>query len=160
MAKKSKIKKPVLSVSEGTTTEVFTRKEAIAEARRSLDNAKEILNEKTSILNDRYSDQKYVRQASGMAYLAATIPIRSFLFEQGIVKDKRKLPKTIDQYTMFIKKLVLSDSEGTRNGKLMDYYNTVYENLHVAGYYEGYCNVGMIKSGFENVKKIIDTLDQ
>ena len=146
MAKKSKIKKKI-------TTEVFTRKEAIAEARRYLDNAKEILNEKTSIQNDRYSDQKYVRQASGMAYLAATIPIRSFLFEQGIVKDKRKLPKTIDQYTMFIKKI-------PRNGKLMDYYNTVYENLHVAGYYEGYCNVGMIKSGFENVKKIIDTLDQ
>jgi len=146
MAKKSKIKKKI-------TTEVFTRKESIAEARRYLDNAKEILNEKTSILNDRYSDQKYVRQASGMAYLAATIPIRSFLFEQGIIKDKRKLPKTIDQYTMFIKKI-------PRNGKLMDYYNTVYENLHVAGYYEGYCDVKMIKSGFEKVQKIIDILNQ
>lgn len=41
----------------------------------------------------------------------------------------------------------------------MDYYNTVYENLHVGGYYEGFCDVKMIKSGFKNVKKIIDTLD-
>lgn len=142
MKSKSKTKKPQIPA---------TKEEAIAEARRYLSNAKDILKSKTSIKNDRYLDKKYVREASAMAYLSAIIPIKWYLFGKGIITNKRKLPKSYDQYTMFIKKI-------PRNGKLMDYYNTVYENLHVAGYYEGYSDVKLIKSGFEKAQKIIDML--
>ena len=144
MAKKDKSKKRVSEILK-------TKKEAIAQARRYLANAKDTLINNTSIKNDRYVDSKYVSEASAMAYLAPTIAIKGYLLEHGIVNDKRKLPKSYDQYTMFIKKI-------PRNGKLMDHYNTVYENLHIDGYYEGHCNVKLIKGGFESAKKIIEIL--
>ena len=42
----------------------------------------------------------------------------------------------------------------------MNYFNTVYEILHVDGYYEGQTNVKQIKAGFEGTKKIIDVIAQ
>lgn len=144
MAKKDKSKKRVSEIPK-------TKKEAIAKARRYLSNAKDTLIKKTVIQHDRYVDSKYVSEASAMGYLAATIAIKGYLLEHGIVDNRRKLPKSYDQYTMFIKKVPL-------NGKLMAHYNTVYENLHISGYYEGHCNVKLIKGGFESAKKIIEIL--
>ncbi|MBW8051421.1 MAG: hypothetical protein FVQ77_13985 [Cytophagales bacterium] len=144
MAKKDKSKKRVPQIPK-------TKKEAIAQARRYFSNAKDTLINKTSIKNDRYVDSKYVSEASAMGYLAATIAIKGYLLEHGIVDGRHKLPKSYDQYTMFIKKV-------PKNGKLMAHYNTVYENLHIAGYYEGYCNVKLIKGGFESAQKIIEIL--
>jgi len=142
--KKHKIKKKI----EIQPTK--TIKEAVDKANLYFDNAKDFL-AKSSIKDDRYENEKYVREASGMGYLAATIAIRGYLFHHGIIKDRRKLPKSYDQYTMFIKKI-------PRNGKLMNYFNTVYEILHVDGYYEGQTNVKQIKAGFEGAKKIIDII--
>ena len=148
MAKKLKGKKKQLDYYKEIPK---TKKEAIAKAERYLANAKETINTKTSIEHERYKNAKYVSEASGMAYLAAVIAIKGYLLETEIVKNKYDLPKRYDQYTFCIRKI-------PRNGKLMDHFNTVYENLHVAGYYEGFCNVNFIKGGFESARKIIDML--
>lgn len=79
-----------------------------------------------------------------------------------VVKTKVEAIKMAHRYFVnakeTIKKLVLNDSEGTQNGKLMSYYNIVYQNLHLFGYYRNGVDVEMIKSGFSQAKDVINML--
>lgn len=69
-----------------------TRDKAIAEAKKFLKNAKEILS-KVKIEYERYTDTKYVREASAMAYLAALRAIDAYLLGKGV--EPEKLPSSI-----------------------------------------------------------------
>ncbi|MEW6687051.1 MAG: DUF5618 family protein [Candidatus Edwardsbacteria bacterium] len=46
----------------------------------------------------------------------------------------------------------------TKNGRIKNAFSTVYENLHIFGYYRGGTDVDMIKGGFEKAKIIIEVL--
>lgn len=124
---------------------------SISEAYRYLANAKETIG-KSPIEYGRYSDSKYVREAAGMAYLAALKAIDVYLLHIGT--ERAKLPKSIDGYWDLIRKKI------PLNGKLMASVNTVYENLHVFAYYRGGTATQMVKEGFENVKKIIEMINK
>jgi len=125
-----------------------TPESAFFNAKRYFENAKETLL-KSKIEYDRYKDEKYVKEASGMAYLAALQAIDGYLLSMGVPSDK--LPTSITEYEKSLQKI-------PHNGKLMAAMGTVYENLHILGYYRGGVDVNMIKSGFQKAKFIIDTL--
>ena len=125
-----------------------TKQEALSESMRFYANAKETL-KKSSIEYKIYKDSKYVRESSGMAYLAALKAIDGYLL--GIGVDHAKLPKSIQGYEAAINKI-------PKNGKLRSYLNIVYENLHILAYYRGGVSVEMVKEGFARTKDIINML--
>ncbi len=123
-------------------------KDAFSKAIRYLKNAKETL-AKSPIEYDLYKDEKYVKEASGMAYLAALTAIDGYLLSIGRTPDK--LPASITEYEDAMRKI-------PHNGKLMSALVCVYQNLHIFGYYRGGVATGMIKEGFQKARLIIDTL--
>ncbi len=127
-----------------------TPDKAIKEAKLHLKNAREILS-KVPIEYGRYKDTKKVKEASAIAYLSALRAIDSYLLSRGYTSDK--LPSSIEEYFKVIKKI-------PRNGKLVAYLNTAYENLHILGYYRGGVNVDMIKAGIKAVEEIIKMLEK
>jgi len=127
-----------------------TKPDAIKIANRYFSNAKQTLN-KSPIVYKAYQDSKYVSEACAMAYLATLRAIDGYLVGSGI--PETNLPDTHIQYTEAIKKI-------PKNGKLMNYYNIVYQNLHLLGYYRGGVSVNMIKDGFGRAKEIIEMLSK
>jgi hypothetical protein len=127
----------------------LTKEEAIAEAKRFLKNAKEILS-KIKIEYGRYTDTKYVREASAMAYLAGLKAIDAYLLGRGTSPDK--LPTSIQEYFGAISKI-------PKNDKLKAYLSTAYENLHIFAYYCVGVSVDMIKAGIKSVEEIIKMLE-
>jgi len=140
-SKKAKYKKAIIT----------TREEAIKEAYRYLDNAKETLS-KIPIENNIYKDAKYVKEAAGIAYLSALTAIDGYLIWKGIEGDK--LPASFEGYWAAVHKNI------PLNGKLHDSLTVVYQNLHILAYYRGGVGVEMVKEGFSNAKKIIDMLSK
>jgi len=124
-----------------------TPREAIQEAKRFYKNAKDIL-KKAPIRNDVYQDTKPVREASALGYLSCIFAIDSYLLSKGTKPNE--LPAKVEEYMKALKKV-------PHNGKLIDSYIVVYQNLHILGYYRGGVGVGMIKEGFKHAKLIIDT---
>ena len=137
--KKYKFKKEALKSKE----------DAIKKANRYFDNAKETLR-KSAIEYNAYQDSKYVSEASAMGYLAVLRAIDGYLLGIGA----GDLPDSHEQYTYIISKKI------PKNGKLKNYYNIVYQNLHLLGYYRGGIGVEMIKEGFSSAKKIIQMLSK
>ncbi len=121
-----------------------------SEAYRYLQNARETLHKSDIDYGTVYHDSKYVREAAGIAYLAALKAIDSYLLRKGVKVDD--LPDSIEEYRLLINKKI------PLNGKLMAALKVAYENLHLLAYYRGGTSVGMIKAGFDNCRKIIDML--
>ncbi len=121
------------------------------EAKRYLDNAKGHLKE-APIEYNRYQDAKPVREACGIGYLGVLLALDGYFLEQGISKDK--LPDSTEGYEVLLKKCLV------HNGKLRQSFYTVYENLHLLGYYRGGLSVDMIKDGFQKARLIIDILSK
>ena len=133
------------------TTKLKRNEYSIGEAYRYLANAKQTIS-KSSIEYGIYTDSKYVREAAGIAYLSALKAIDTYLINKGIAE--KDLPSSIEEYRTLVKKRI------PLNGKLMAALKIVYENLHLFAYYRGGTDVKMVKSGFEQCKKIIDMLDK
>ncbi|MBK8397700.1 MAG: DUF5618 family protein [Leptospiraceae bacterium] len=127
-------------------TSIDTKEQAIKEAYRYLQNAKDTL-AKIPIEDGIYMDSKYVREASGIAYLAPLLAIDGYLIGKGVPKSK--LPKSTEHYWEVIPKIPY-------NAKLRNKFTSVYENLHLFGYYRGGVNVEMIKDGIKHAKEIVD----
>lgn len=125
-----------------------TKNECIKEARRYFQNSKRTLR-KGKKRGSRYQDVKYVRDASGMAYLSVLMAIDGYLIQKGT--DTNKLPKNISEYYRAIAKL-------PKNGKLNTMLNNVYDDLHVWGYYRGMQSVKIINAAFGEAKELIDYL--
>jgi len=123
----------------------------ISEAYRYLANAKETLG-KSQIEYGRYCDSKYVREAAGMAYLAALKALDVYFVSIGT--EKKKLPKSIDGYWNLI------HSKIPLNGKLSAAMSNVYENMHVFAYYRGGTELNLVKAGFENARKVIEMISK
>ena len=128
-----------------------TKEDALKKENLYFINAKETL-KKSPIEYNAYQNSKYVCEASAMAYLAALRAIDGYLLGIGI--PETNLPDSHIQYSETIKKKI------PKNGKLMNYYNIVYQNLHLFGYYREGVGVGMIKEGFSSAKEIINILSK
>jgi hypothetical protein len=121
------------------------KQRAFAEAMRYMDNAKTILQQKANKEAGYYADKKYVRMACGTAYNAVLIALDAYLELKG-VKLKKGKRKSIEFYVMHI---------AERDRKLLKELNTVYEILHLSGYYDGIQNAKVIATGFEVACRII-----
>ena len=126
-----------------------SKSNALTEAQRYLANAKETLR-KSAIENGTYQDEKYVKEACGIAYLAALLAIDGWLVDRDLWS--KKATNSIQAYQISIKK-------HPKYKALNNYLNAVYETLHLLGYYYGSTNKNVIKEGLDNVNNIIDLID-
>lgn len=102
------------------------------EAIRYLNNAKEIL-KNIPVEDATYTDVKPVREALGTAYLAILEAINEYLvLKKGFTK--KELPKSVDEYRVMLKKYM---AHAGHNGKLLREFESLYDALHIAGYYRG-----------------------
>lgn len=119
------------------------------ESLRYLQNAKEILI-KTPIEDNEYTDVKPVREAFGTAYLAVLEAINEALLKKGLTK--KELPKSVDEYRKVLRKYF-----AVHNGKLMRSFESLYDTLHIAGYYRGLLyNATLVKDSLKAAKEFID----
>jgi len=140
-----------MSKSKKNKLEPITSEEAFVEALRFLKNAKETI-AKSPTRHNRYQDLKYVRKASGIAYLAALRAIDGYLLRCGI--QINKLPKSYEEYWSAKEKYI------PVNGRFDSAFVIVYENLHLFAELSNASSVVLVKAGFENCKKIIEMLEK
>jgi hypothetical protein len=123
------------------------------EALRYLNNAKEILRN-TRIEEDVYTDVKPVREALGTAYLAILEAINEGLVEKRGY-TKKDLPKSVDEYRKVLKKYY-----AVHNGKLMREFESLYDLLHIAGYYRGLIyRATVVKDAIKDSKQFIEKIN-
>ncbi len=104
-------------------------KGAPSEAFRYLNNARGILRH-VPVEREIYLDRKPVREAMGTAYLAVLEAINEALYRRGVTR--RELPKSVDAYREALQRHLAA-----HNGKLMREFESLYDLLHIAGYYRG-----------------------
>ncbi|MDI6800453.1 MAG: DUF5618 family protein [Thermodesulfovibrionales bacterium] len=121
------------------------------EAVRYLENAKELLR-KSPIEGNRYSDEKHVKSACGVAYLGVLKAIEESLLKKGL--PKKELPKKVEEYRKALQKYI-----STHNGKLLKEFDDLYDELHIAGYYRGLLHrVDIVKGALKSAKEFIEKL--
>ncbi|MCL2220457.1 MAG: DUF5618 family protein [Chitinispirillia bacterium] len=127
---------------------VFLSRE-YAEAVRYMDNAREMLQKAKKRDDGFYTDKKYVRTACGTAYSGVLVALDAWFTLKGVKNPKKNGRKSVDFYKMNLSQL---------DKKMADYYDTVYGNLHLCGYYDGRLDVDTIQSGFRRACEIIEKI--
>ena len=121
------------------------------EALRYLNNAKKIL-KKASIENGIYTDIKPVREAFGTAYLAVLEAIDAVLIKKGV--SQKELPKSVDAYRKALQKHL-----AVHNGKLLKEFESLYNLLHIAGYYRKLLDrVDIVRDALKAAKAFIEKI--
>jgi hypothetical protein len=121
------------------------------ESIRYIENAKEILR-KSPVEDNYYTDIKYVKTALGCVYLGVLKAIDEFLLSKGV--ERYKLPKKVEEYEKSLKRY-----GGVYNGKLMRQFETIYHELHIAGYYRGDLQrISIVKEAIANAKDFIEKI--
>ncbi|MDA8215965.1 MAG: DUF5618 family protein [Nitrospiraceae bacterium] len=121
------------------------------EAIRYLENAKELLR-KSPIEDNRYTDDKYVKSACGVAYLGVLKAIEESLINKGLTR--KELPKKVEEYRKALQKYV-----SIHNGKLLKEFDDLYDELHIAGYYRGMLHrVDVVKAVLKGAKEFIEKI--
>lgn len=121
------------------------------EAIRYFENANELLS-RSPIEDNTYTDIKYVQEACGTAYLAVLKAIDEYLISKGV--SQKDLPDSIEGYRKMLTKYL-----SAYNGKLTKDFNSLYNLLHIAGYYRGLLDkVEIIKDTFKIARAFIERL--
>lgn len=117
----------------------------IQEAKRYLDNAREILSEKAQKQGGYYQDRKYVKMAGNTAYNGILVALDSLLGKK--VKGR----KDVTWYKEGVAKI---------DKKILNSFVAAYDTLHLALGYDGNLNVDVAKAGLKDAEKIIDWVEQ
>ncbi|MBF0320032.1 MAG: DUF5618 family protein [Nitrospirae bacterium] len=121
------------------------------EAFRYMENARGLL-KAASTEDDIYIDRKPVREAFGTAYLAILEAINEALIKKGLTA--KQLPKSVDGYRVALQKYL-----AVNNGKFLREFVSLYDSLHIAGYYRGLLsNVNVVKEEIKSADKFIKQL--
>ena len=119
------------------------------EAVRYLNNARDILRH-VPVGGDTYIDRKSVREAMGTAYLAVLEAINEALSRRGVAR--KDLPRSVDAY-----RAALQRHLAPRNGKLLRDFESLYDALHIAGYYRGLIyDRKMVRDALEAAQSFIE----
>lgn len=118
--------------------------EAVIEAKRYLNNAKEILREKGAKDEPYYRDAKYIKMAGHTAYSGVLFALDHYFGK------KMKGRKDVDWYKTNLSK---------EDRKILDSFETVYQQLHLVMAYDGAGNAEMVKIGFKEAERIIDWVE-
>ena len=105
----------------------MARRPGATEALRYLNNARDILRQ-VPAEREVYVDLKRVREAMGTAYLAVLEGINEGLLRRGV--GRKELPRSVDAH-----RLALQRHMGAHNGKLLREFESLYDLLHLSGYY-------------------------
>ncbi|MEO6287441.1 MAG: DUF5618 family protein [Dyadobacter sp.] len=114
----------------------------VQEAKRYLDNAKEILREKAKKGDGYYEDRKYVKLAGNAAYTGILIALDT-LFE-----NKAKGRKDVDWY-----------KERIADKKVFNAFDSAHDTLHLAMGYDGNRSVEVSTAGIELAESIINWVE-
>jgi len=116
----------------------------LIEAHRFLDNAIEILREKAKKEDGYYKDRKYVKMAGNTAYASVLEAL------DGLFGKKSKGRKSVEWY---------QEELGKMDRKMLNTFNSAYDNLHLAMGYDGNLNIKVCNAGLEEAEKIINWVE-
>jgi hypothetical protein len=116
----------------------------IQEAKRYLENAREILRDKARKEDGYYLDAKYVKLAGHAAYTGVLVALDAYL------GNKSKGRKDVDWYRERL--------SGT-DKKLLNTFTSVYNTLHLSMSYDGNPNAKVAKAGMEDAEFIINWVE-
>lgn len=121
------------------------KREPIKEARRYVDNAREILLERGKLDDEgfQYEDEKYVRAAGNYLWLGVLMALDGVFH----VREDRRTRVNIEAY---------QDAVSKRDLKLLSWLNEGYEIIHLYMNYDGNSNKGLCDLGFEYANRIIN----
>ena len=119
--------------------------EAISEAKRHIDNAKDFLRNQAKKEDGLYRDKKYVKIAGHTAYTGILLALDELLGEK-----KKKTKKSAEWYQ---KELSGLDKRVTSD------FATAYQLLHLDMGYEGARSAAIAKLGMEKAEKIISWVE-
>ena len=117
----------------------------IDEARRYMDNARQILSEKAGKQGDLYTDPKYIKMAGHTAWVGVLIALdNALLITDNLKKGQRA---DINDYLSAASKI---------NRSLNNQIINAYDLLHKALGYDGVRNYGVVQKGLKSGEFIID----
>lgn len=117
---------------------------SIQEAKRYLENAKEILRDKARKEDGYYQDTKYVKMAGHTAYTGILVALDDFLGKKG------KGRKDVDWYKQQLAKL---------DKKLLTTFAAAYDTLHLSMSYDGNPNAIVAAAGLQEAETIINWVE-
>ena len=116
----------------------------VQEAKRYLDNAKEILREKAKKEDGFYQDKKYVKLAGHAAYTGVLVALDSLLGK------KTKGRKSVEWYQNELSKV---------DKKALTTFNDAYDTLHLAMSYDGNRSADVSKTGIKLAESLINWVE-
>ena len=121
------------------------KKDPIKEARRYVDNARETLEEKGNLDNEKfeYQDEKHVRAAGNYLWLGVLMALDAVFH----VREDRRTRVDIQDYKEAVSK---------RDRKLLSWLNSGYDIMHLYMNYDGNPSKSLCDTGFSYANKIID----
>ncbi len=117
----------------------------IQDARRYIENAREILREKALKKDGYYQDRKYVKMAGNTAYNGILVALDS------VLDDKTKGRKDVKWYKERLAKM---------DKKILNLFVSAYDLLHLAMGYDGAINAKVSMAGLSDADKIIDWVER
>jgi len=117
---------------------------SVQEARRYVNNAKDLLREKAGKDNGVYQDRKYVRLAGHSAYLGVLVAL------DGLFEVKKGKRKSVEWYQEQLWKT---------DRKLLDSFNAAYDTLHLAMGYDGNISADVSAAGITTAENIINWVE-
>jgi hypothetical protein len=109
-------------------------------------NAKEILRTKAQKKGEFYSIPKYVRMAGDTVWYGVLLAIDYWMEKEGH-KINRKKRVNVSYYQDFL---------AQKNLKILNYFNSAYNILHLFMGYDGELNVNIAKTGIELAEEILN----
>lgn len=116
----------------------------IQEAKRYLDNAKELLSEKARKDDGYYQDTKYVKLAGHAAYTGILVAL------DGILGKKGKGRKDVDWY---------KERLSAMDKKILNSFIGAYDILHLSMSYDGNPVASVASAGFKEAETIINWVE-
>jgi hypothetical protein len=116
----------------------------VQEAKRYLDNAREILRDKAHKEDGIYQDTKYVKLAGHAAYAGVLVAL------DGILGKKGKGRKDVDWYKQQLASL---------DRKMLGRFVAAYDTLHLSMSYDGNPSAKVAVAGLEDAETIIDWVE-
>ncbi len=110
------------------------------EARRYIDNAREILRDKARKEDGYYQDAKYVKMAGNTAYSGILVALDSFLL------PKKKGRKDVSWY---------KEQLASLDKKVLGAFVSAYDTLHLSLGYDGNPSADVAMSGLKDAETII-----
>ena len=122
-------------------TQTHTIMEAITEAKRYIDNAKDFLSNNAKKQYGLYQVKKYVKIAGHTAYSGILLALNELLGEKN-----KKTPKSVEWYQQELSRIDKS---------LLANFTTAYQVLHINMGYQGSKSAALAKVGLQEAGRII-----